>query len=166
MLLSDGLRTEVVGDASFGDAAGGYLSLAQRVTFYTGAMPATGDTAPTGTVIAIARQWHAIADITRPRGTFKFVNQAVGSIVAAPVDFDGNILSGNIQSDSAIESGVIGYALVGDYLDFGGNADGLNSYFYATVNTAYAEIIVDSINVTLGNSVGIVTFHMTVPERG
>jgi hypothetical protein len=136
-------------------------SIVQRIDFYSGPIPATGDTDPTGTLLAGAGQWFpGVDDHLYLPGCFRFetLQPGVASIYAVSSEANtGDRVAGNVQSPPAYATGTIGYAM----LHFGGSPDLI---IYCSVGTANAELIVDSLNIVAGDSVGIVSMKFTVPS--
>ncbi len=93
------------------------------------------------------------------RGVFRFeiLSAGVASIYAVSSESDsGEKIDGNVQSPAAFATGTIGYAKLHDGFSPNGS-------IYCSVGTANAELIVDSLNIVAGDSVGIVSLKLTIP---
>ncbi len=100
---------------------------------YTGTIPATGATSPTGTLLvswAGTVAWNAAAS-------------GAATLSGAP-----------ITSDTAAATGTAGYARFWD-----GSATG----FYATVGTSGAEVNLSSLSVTSGGTLNMTSASITTP---
>lgn len=143
---------------------GNLAELCEAVEFYSGSIPASGDIAPTGVRLAVARKF-MLAQIPGASnfGEFIWTSVSLGSVEAKPCDIDGNILTGVVQSMPAVATGVIGYAYLGSSYPAGSNPTGENTFrVYATVGTSAAEIIVPSLSVTVGSSVAINVMRLSL----
>lgn len=152
MLLNDGFLNYMLSI---------YTDAIDRIDFYSGPIPSTGDTSPTGTLLARASQWFpgVHTELGFVPGVFRFevLHPGVASTYAVSSAVNtGDRVDGNIQSPPAFSTGTIGYA----QLHSGGSPD---LSMYCSVGTSNAEIILDSLNIIAGDSVGIVSLKLTLP---
>lgn len=114
----------------------------QQIKLYSGTMPATGDTAPTGVLLAEFR--YPVS------GPPVFDATSVGG-VSSIVPYSG---SATMYSTVALASGTVGYAMLGS---------GTNR-IYCTVGTSGAEFILSALDLKVGESYNIASGAITVLE--
>jgi len=102
---------------------------------YSGTIPATGDTSPTGTKLV---SW---------TGTLAWTAGSAGSGIQ-------NISGTPISSDTAVATGTAGYARIWD---------GTTSSIYCTVGTSGAEVNLSTLTITSGGIVTVTSGSVTMP---
>ncbi len=124
MKISSVLRTAL---------AGAFTNL-NNCHIYSGSIPATGDTSPTGTLLlsftTAGIAWNAPA------------SNALG-IAGAP-----------ITSDAAVAGGTAGYAMF---------TDGAGQVMYCTVGTSAAEVILSTLTIASGGTLNMLSLSITMP---
>jgi hypothetical protein len=120
-------------NADLRTALAAVVSTLNTIALYSGTIPTTGSTAPTGTKLV---EWPST--ITWDGGV-----AGVNSISGGP-----------ISSDNALATGTAGYARVWD---------GTGASMYLTVGTSGAELNITSLSIITGTPVDIISGTVTMP---
>lgn len=120
-------------DTDLRTAFAAVASALSYLDIYSGSIPATGDTAPTGTKLVT---W------------------------AATLSWDGGVAGVNsvtgtpLASDAALATGTAGYARLWD---------GLNTSMYCTVGTSGADVNLSSLSIVATGTVDLLSATVTMP---